>query len=233
MRVGLYGKLPAKRDFVAVSASREFLLVWEAWLQGGLAACSVRLGKDWKASFLNAPIWRFWLGAEICGETVLGAFMPSIDGVGRYFPLTVFVRAEAEGLPPPEFEPQAAWFTAAEDLLLSALDDGTGFEALTAALDGLQPPRPEVPPFARRDATPLLDGTLLLDAGRETFPDLFAATRMAGHVSAYAAMSFWWTVGGEGFPALALSRRRMPDPFVFPGLMTGDFGDLRVGGPAS
>ena len=34
MRKGLYGKLPAKRDFIAISATREFLLVWEAVAAG-------------------------------------------------------------------------------------------------------------------------------------------------------------------------------------------------------
>ncbi len=49
---------------------------------------------------------------------------------------------------------------------------------------------------------------------------------MADHAAAYSASSFWWTVGGDGFPAMALARRRMPDPFVFTGMLTGDFTSL-------
>jgi type VI secretion system protein ImpM len=89
MQCGLYGKLPGKRDFVAIAAPREFLTVWEPWLQGAVAASRSRLGEAWQEAFLTAPIWRFWLGADICGNSVIGAFISSLDGVGRYFPLTL------------------------------------------------------------------------------------------------------------------------------------------------
>ena len=100
----------------------------------GEPAC--KLGAGWQAAFLRAPIWRFWLGAELCGTTVAGAFMPSVDGVGRYFPLTIFARADAGmAIPPPELDPQDAWFRTAEELLLSALDHEAEFEAVKAAVD--------------------------------------------------------------------------------------------------
>jgi type VI secretion system protein ImpM len=228
MQTGLYGKLPSKRDFVALSATREFLVVWEAWVQGGVSASMLKLGPGWRAAFLTAPIWRFWLGAELCGETVLGALMPSLDGVGRYFPLTVFVRAGAETpLPPPEFEPQATWFRAAEDLLLSTLEDGAAFDPVAAALDRLPMPSDRAPPFAKRDATALTGGSMLVLAGTDSFAELFASARMAGHPAAYAGSTFWWTVGGEGFPAMGFASRRMPDPFLFTGMLTGDFSSLQ------
>ena len=74
MQCGLYGKLPTKRDFIAIKAPREFLEVWEPWMQGGLSASRHALGDNWQQTFLTAPIWRFWLGSELCGRTVLGAF---------------------------------------------------------------------------------------------------------------------------------------------------------------
>jgi type VI secretion system protein ImpM len=227
MKTGLYGKLPAKRDFIALSATRDFLLVWEAWVQGGVSASMLRLGEGWRSAYLTAPIWRFWLGAEICGETILGAFMPSLDGVGRYHPLTVFVRAgEGGSLPPPEFEPQTQWFKEAEEFLLATLEDGAGFEPTAMALDRLPLPVDRVPPFARREAIALTDGSKLIEAGPTSFADVFASARMADHAAAYAASTFWWTAGGEGFPAMALAKRRMPDPFVFSGMLTGDFNSL-------
>ena len=66
MRCGLYGKLPTKRDFVAIKAPREFLAVWEPWMQSGLSASRHALGDSWQQTFLTAPIWRFWLGEELC-----------------------------------------------------------------------------------------------------------------------------------------------------------------------
>src|SRR5919106_784057 len=111
MRCGLYGKLPAKRDFVAVSTPRGFLDAWEPWMQGGISASRQDLGEGWQEAFLRAPIWRFWLGADLCGTTVLGAFMSSLDGVGRYYPLTLLTWAEeGEAIAPPDLDPQETWF---------------------------------------------------------------------------------------------------------------------------
>ena len=50
---------------------------------------------------------------------MLGAFMSSLDGLGRYYPLTIFGYAdEGAAVPPPDLEPQDAWFVAAEEFLL-------------------------------------------------------------------------------------------------------------------
>ena len=89
MQCGLFGKLSAKRDFVALSVPRDFLNAWEPWMQSCVSASRDSLGETWLESYLTAPIWRFWLGADICGATVTGAVMPSLDGVGRYYPLTL------------------------------------------------------------------------------------------------------------------------------------------------
>lgn len=93
MRCSLFGKLSAKRDFIALSVSRDFLSVWEPWMQGCISASRDSLGDSWLQAYLTAPIWRFWLGADICGATVVGAFMSSLDGMGRYYPLTLFACA--------------------------------------------------------------------------------------------------------------------------------------------
>jgi hypothetical protein len=45
------------------------------------------------------------------------AFMSSLDGVGRYFPLTLFALAPMTmraAIPPPELDSQDDWFDAAE-----------------------------------------------------------------------------------------------------------------------
>ena len=109
MPAGFFGKLPAKRDFVASGASRAFLEMWEPWLQASLATSRQMLGDDWSAAYNRAPIWRFWLGAHFAGEAIIGALMASVDGVGRPFPMGVFC-GEGDGLlPPPEIEANDAW----------------------------------------------------------------------------------------------------------------------------
>jgi type VI secretion system protein ImpM len=224
MRCSLFGKLCAKRDFIAVFAPRDFLAVWEPWMQGSVSASRESLGRDWQAAFLAAPIWRFWLGAEICGATVLGAFMPSLDGMGRYYPLTLFAYADAGvAIPPPDIDAQDAWFADAEDFLLSTLDKNTAYETFTDALDRLAPPG-----HAPLDPVPaglsrIMNGALAAPLGDGTFADLFASLRAANHASTYAAASFWWTLGGDDFLPTGFCCRRMPDPALQAGMLTGRF----------
>lgn len=224
MPCGLFGKLPGKRDFIAVNAPAAFLKVYEAWLQGGLTASRLELGGRWQQAFLNAPIWRFWLGQSFCGQTVAGAFMPSVDGVGRYFPLTVFAAAEPGGaIPHPELDPQDAWFGEIEDFLLRALDPDASFESVSQRLAGLRMPgdallAPPPPDMAR-----LPDGTIVTALTPSGFPERLAALRVEDHARAYAHASCFWTVGGENFEPLALVGQGLPDPYLFSGLLTGRF----------
>ena len=129
MPAGLFGKLPAKRDFVAANAPRRFLEVWEPWLQASVATSRQMLGEAWSDAYNRAPIWRFWLGADFCGEATIGAFMPSIDGVGRSFPLDRFRRRRAKSrCRRRSSTPTIAWCEAAEAILLDALEPDATFE---------------------------------------------------------------------------------------------------------
>lgn len=223
MRCGLFGKIGAKRDFIAMATPRGFLEVWEPWVQASLSASRHQLGPDWQQAFLTAPVWRFWLGAAICGTPVAGAIMPSLDGVGRYYPLTLHAVAGTEaGLPPPNVDPQDEWFGQAETFLLSTLDRGATFEQISEALDRLAAPR--LLPVVADDSQfkPLGPAAMGRAAALDAFADSFSAL-CAVSPQVYAAASFWWTAGGEGFPPLTLCCRGLPDPFQFSTLLTGEF----------
>src|SRR5690625_1129305 len=135
MEVGVFGKLPARRDYVQQGLDRRLMDVLDPWLQNGLAASREALGEGWLDAWLRAPIWRFWLGRGIAGRTALGAMMPSVDGVGRYAPLCVIGRAGR--LAPPELDDHACWFYAVENLMLAALVEGGTYEVLLAGLEML------------------------------------------------------------------------------------------------
>jgi type VI secretion system protein ImpM len=225
MRCGLYGKLPAKRDFIAISTPRGFLDAWEPWMQGGISASRQDLGAKWQDSFLRAPIWRFWLGAEVCGTTVLGAIMSSLDGVGRYYPLTLLSWAEeGEAIAPPDLDAQETWFGKAEELLLSTLEHGVPYESTMEALERLDPASAWSSSMTD-DMIPLARGGVALPVRERPFGEIFTALRAADLVHVYAAATFWWTIGGEDFDPIALSGSRMPDPFLFSDMLTGRFAE--------
>jgi type VI secretion system protein ImpM len=227
MSAGLFGKLPAKRDFIGANASRRFLDVWEPWLQAGLATSKQTLGQAWIEAYNRAPIWRFWLGAGLCGEATIGAFMPSVDGVGRSFPLAIFAGEGGESLPPPELDPNHDWCEAAEAILLSALEADATLEAVAARVAAM--PKPVLEPRSRPVAgmQKLAGAVLARDIDRQVSPAFLAARRF-GHRDVFAGLSFWWTIGGEGFPPLALSQVGLPPATRFGDLLTGAFGDSRA-----
>lgn len=88
--VGFYGKLACRGDFVSRSLPQTFIQPWDQWLAAGIQASQQALGEQWLQAYLVSPLWRFALAPGVCGtDAVVGVLMPSIDRVGRYFPLTV------------------------------------------------------------------------------------------------------------------------------------------------
>jgi type VI secretion system protein ImpM len=223
MPAGLYGKLPAKRDFIAANVSRRLLEIWEPWMQASVATSRQMLGEAWRDAYNSAPIWRFWLGAGICGEAVLGAFMASIDGVGRHFPLTVFTTEGEETLPPPEIDANDSWCEAAETILLDALNQDADFEGVAAAVFSMPPPA-TLPHASEISGIALLsEGAVVVRDFGDDLSVAFRAARRFGHRQAFANQSFWWTIGGEGFSPIALALTGLPAPTRFADMLTGAF----------
>lgn len=206
MPVGVLGKLPSKRDFVRHEMPSRLTSLLDPWLHDAMAALRTELGSDWTARFLNAPIWRFWLGARLAGGSCLGAVMPSVDGVGRYYPL-VLAGTWDEMVPPPEFETNDAWFEGAEAALLGALADDGSFESLTGNAAALPPPQFGLP---------------IPDTG-EGLPAMFATLRHAQMRDVYGTLSFWWAMPSETVGPIprAMVRQGMPRPSEYVTMIDG------------
>lgn len=224
MRCGLFGKHASRRDLVAIEVPGSFLAVFEPWLQSSLSTSRERLGRAWQAAYLAAPIWRFWLGSDICGTTILGALMASLDEIGRYYPLAVLAAADRTlAIPPPEFETHEAWFKASEAFLLGTLEPGVTLERITAALEALPTPR-TCPPVAPRAPIEVVNlGGVLCPLDDRIEEKTFSSLRLADWGAAYAGRAFWWTAGGVAFRPVALATRHLPHPDLFAALLTGDF----------
>ncbi len=124
MPIGLYGKYPGRRDFVAVNLPRHILQPLEIWLQAGLAASRERLADDWLARYMVQPFWNFRIGWGIWGVDCIGSMVPSVDGVGRHFPLVIIAYSDKPGSFYPSFEDLDlnAWFKDIQDRLLLAIN---------------------------------------------------------------------------------------------------------------
>lgn len=86
---GWYGKLPALGDFASRRLPPEFIEAWDQWLARGLADWQAR-EPDWLTHYLQGPSWRFLIAPGVFGDSAwAGVLMPSVDQVGRYFPLCI------------------------------------------------------------------------------------------------------------------------------------------------
>jgi type VI secretion system protein ImpM len=123
---GWFGKLPGMGDFAHRRLPASFRDAWDPWLQQGLARLRDRHA-DWTSHYLEAPVWCFALGPRVAGEEGwTGVMMPSVDGVGRYFPFTVAVPSDSLAAPLP-------WWACATRAALEGLDgdlDALRFDAV-------------------------------------------------------------------------------------------------------
>jgi len=135
---GAFGKIPSHGDFIRLGLPGSFIRAWDDWLQDGLMAARERLGGRWKDCYLSAPIWRFSLPAGMAGpQAVSGVLMPSVDRVGRQYPLTLALTAPAGSSALRHFC-NTALFERLEAIALETLDQDLDREALAQALAGLE-----------------------------------------------------------------------------------------------
>ncbi len=161
---GFFGKVATRGDFVSRRLPRSFLDPWDRWLQQGLACSHDQLGGAWLEIYLTSPIWHFALAPGVCGdEGWVGLVLPSVDRVGRYFPLTVArPQHAAGGYALAALRDAAAWLRQAEQLALSALDEHFDLEAFDRAIESLGPLPSPAMPGAGTDSTPgsILEGAV-------------------------------------------------------------------------
>ena len=220
---GWYGKIPALGDFATRRVPREFVAIWDHWLQRSLAASASALGEAWLDIYLQAPILRFALLPGLCGETLwAGIVMPSVDRVGRYFPLTIALALEAQPGALAAAVSAHEWFAALEQVALRTLESDASPEELEAGLA-------EAPfPYAPADAGP---AAALAEWWRAAptpthaieLPDLNQLDDLvlAGAESTFTAAgrgkSLWWSVAGGGARLCCFSG--LPPPEYFADLM--------------
>ncbi len=142
---GWYGKLPHLGDFASRRLPDGFVRRWDRWLQRGLASARGQLGERWPGAYLVAPILRFWVGPGVLGECGwAGLVMPSVDRVGRHFPLTIAQPVE----PLAAALAGRAWFRALDAAARQVLDVEFSVDDLERVLGAV----PAVDPLAVDEA---------------------------------------------------------------------------------
>jgi len=234
LEVGFYGKLPSHGDFLRRRVSDAFVGVWDGWLQECLTASRSALGDRWLDIYLTSPVWRFACASGACGPSpVMGVMVPSVDRVGRYFPLTLVAEL------PPE-TPQLliavtraqTFFDSAERLAIETLEqERVNFESFEEQLVqlGKDLEAGTMVPGVVLDAAaaPLLDDgaegwqiplVTSADIG-EAFAQI-VAQRLA---TMYDPLVLWWTDGSSLVQPSALAVKGLPHPDSFSALLDGSW----------
>lgn len=194
---GIHGKMPARGDFVVSDLPGELVEAWDSWLGHALAETRRVLGPVWERLFVVAPAWRFALAGGVCGPgAVAGIWAPSMDRVGRLYPLALMAALPAGVDPATVPAACVGWFDRAERHLL--------------ALRG-PPAAPAGPPPAGPGRPRAAGGAF----HRALVEDL------VGPLGDGA--SLWWTRGAANVAPSLLACRGLPDGLRLAAMLDGDW----------
>lgn len=120
---GWYGKIPSLGDFISRRLPSDFIRTWDNWLQQAIATSRAQMGEQWLDSYMTSPIWRFILMPGICGDTLwAGILMPSVDKVGRCFPLMIAIPLDPRPGILLNILSAQTWYASLEQSALATLD---------------------------------------------------------------------------------------------------------------
>lgn len=187
MALAVYGKHPAKGDFLEHGLPAALKPLLEGWLDTTLAQARASLAADWQSVWPAAPMLRFWLGEGIWGAPMAGVMAAAQDRVGRRFPLVLLALGDAgSALPPPVIDADQSWYDAACAHLTAVLArDDLGQPA--ELLDG-------APQVAQTDPMPGPSEFWAVRPGRDV-SDLLADIALTDHRRASEGRSYWWVAG--------------------------------------
>jgi type VI secretion system protein ImpM len=207
---GWYGKIPSLGDFASRRLPVDFVKVWDTWLQEVIAASRDALAERWFDCYLTMPIWRFVLLPGLVTESGwAGVLMPSVDRVGRHFPLTVAVElASHTGAARALFE-GAEWFAGLEDAALAVLDPTRSADDLDEALARRELTTP--PPVQPSGSTQPLRALPSVEA----FGPLAEGEALRAWTENTGWRALWWTRGRMDGESLMLGSAGLPTAVEF------------------
>lgn len=135
---GLFGKLPSHGDFIQRNIPYEFIERIDPWLQQYINISQQTLGDAWLDIYLTSPIWRFVFSVGIVSNSSwAGIMIPSVDRVGRYFPLVIASNLPWNLNPLDYFFNNTEWFNQIEEFALKTLEGQISADTLVSEIENL------------------------------------------------------------------------------------------------
>lgn len=220
---GWHGKLPSLGDFASRRLDAGFIDPWDGWLAAGLLALRDAAPDSWLADYLGSPSWRFLLmpgvlpgsaGAQGWG----GVLMPSVDRIGRYFPLTLVLPLGTGPADTQQMHALWQWLARLDELARDALHDDWTADRLEEELARFA--LPELADIcASRVAHPQAVGAVIevpTQADCNAAQQIGAAAQRAWCAQAHGQA--WWQACADDLPPRLLLSRGLPDAAALRGL---------------
>ncbi len=226
--VGFFGKLPSHGDFISRHLPPGFLQYWDEWLQNVITCSREQLGDGWLDAYLTSPIWRFVLSPNIVGDQAwAGILMPSVDRVGRYFPLTIAAPLGADLALLQVAEMAESWFEQVDEIALSALEDDSDLNSLEQRLmalespvsDGLMSSTKRIAGRPRQSKLAMRSSIVSVDSMTTVFPVLTSRVLRA----TLTTYGLWWTRGSDRVAPSVLVTEGLPPVQGFAAFLDGQW----------
>ena len=213
---GWHGKLPSLGDFASRRLDASFIEAWDGWLAAGLLALRQAQPEHWLDDYLGSPSWRFLLMPGVMpghapgdagAQAWAGVLMPSVDRVGRYFPLTL---VQPLGAGPASTQQLAGvwhWLARLDELARDALYEDWTADKLEEELARMALPDVSPPP-AHEAQMPASQGSVVEVPAADGADAVWHIGVQAQRAWASAAhgRAWWHARPDEGAPRLLLSR---------------------------
>lgn len=208
--MGLFGKLPGHGDFIQRQLPGSFVATWDEWLQRAVHGSRELVGESWLDYYLTSPIWRFALSAGTLDEhSWAGILVPSVDSVGRYFPLTMAAPVSGKANPFALQVSADSWYQQLSDLAIEALQNALQADQLMERFPGLA----EVP--VAEDAPGLSAGTHIATGDGTGIASSYAGLLNQLYRQRYPSFSLWWCAGSQHLAPTTLLSPALPEPTLY------------------
>lgn len=218
--VAAFGKTPRMGDFLRTGSAGPATDSFDDWIQQGMAYAEAKRGAGWPAAYASGAPWAYTFRpprSASVRQGLVGVLKPSVDSVGRRFPLVIAAPLGECVAPWPHLLPMAFGdFLDAAATLLLASEPVTGVAEMQAALHRLPPAAPRDAEAAARDydawaaSTPLSQawgviygGGYALSAPRAIHTLLEALAPFRGEEAPNTKLSLRLPLGSGGVAAAA------------------------------
>ncbi|WHI44531.1 type VI secretion system-associated protein TagF [Microbulbifer sp. JMSA004] len=212
--VGIFGKLPGHGDFVQRQLPGSFVSVWDEWLQRAVFGSRELVGQEWLDYYLTSPIWRFvHCKGVIDANAWAGILVPSVDSVGRYFPLT-FATPLSPVIDAFAFMSDAKnWFQSLSELAITALQNMLHADQLCEAFS----PPPEGAGII--SLPPAQEGFIISSGQSNNLERSFAGLLGQMGKNTFSTYSLWWSEGSQHLAPTALLSPSLPGPELYSSML--------------